>query len=144
MYIYIFIYIYTYIHIYIYYIYIYILYIYTGDYLKKTLAHNYAHIIEISPLDWAILWGVMGLIFIIYYHFPELSMLIFFAFEVALGALSCIVLDKLTRIRAALVPSIAPAGVAFSYKPPECCPASGRRAPPPHLLAQTYKYWRIY
>jgi len=23
-----------------------------GKYLKKTLAHSYAHIIEISPVDW--------------------------------------------------------------------------------------------
>ena len=110
---------------------------------KRVSRGDPAHIIEISPLDRGILWGVMGLIFIIYYHFPELSMLIFFGFELALGALSWIVLDKLTRIRAALVPSVAPGG-GGSYKPPECCPASGRRAPPPHLLAQKYKYWLIY
>jgi hypothetical protein len=29
-----------------------------GLYLKLSLANNYAHIIEISPVDWGILWVV--------------------------------------------------------------------------------------
>ena len=41
-----------------------------GVYLKKTLAHTYAHIIEIAPTDWGVLWLVMGAIYLVYYIHP--------------------------------------------------------------------------
>ncbi len=42
-----------------------------GLYLKKTLAHSYSHIIEISAIDWGILWFFMGLLYTAYFAFPK-------------------------------------------------------------------------
>ena len=49
----------------------------------QTLAHRYAHIIEISPMDWGVLWVVMGIIYAIYFIRPDFSAYIFAALEVS-------------------------------------------------------------
>jgi len=96
------IYIYTYIHTYIHththtyiYIYIYIhihihIHIHIGLYLKLTLAEKYSKIIELSPIDWVILWVAMGLVFVVYYINKDVTIYIFFGVEVVALALALV------------------------------------------------------
>jgi hypothetical protein len=70
-----------------------------GLYLKKTLAHSYAHIIEIAPVDWGVLWLVMGLLYTLYTLEPSATLVLFAANEVALLILAWAVLGKVIRIR---------------------------------------------
>jgi len=94
-----------------------------GKYLKKTLAHSYAHIIEISPVDWGVLWMVMGMIYSIYFFNPNSALYIFALFEAALLLLSCKVLTKIMHIRSQLLSPTA-------LGPPVRAPLRGHYAPP--------------
>jgi len=77
-----------------------------GLYLKLTLAKTYAAIIEIKPLDWAILWAVMGIVFALFYSNPALVLYIFYVVELVIYALFITVFNKLVKIRRALVPQL--------------------------------------
>ena len=78
-----------------------------GLYLKLSLANKYAHIIEIAPVDWGVLWVVTGVVFALYSMLesrPALEVALFFSFEGAILLLSVTIQQKLAGIRAALVP----------------------------------------
>jgi hypothetical protein len=83
-----------------------------AQYLKLTLTQKYASIIEIAPVDWGILWVVMGIVFFFYYIDRDLALVLFFTGELAIYGLSLLVLDKVVKIRRALVP---PATGAVHY-----------------------------
>jgi len=86
-----------------------------GQYLKKTLAHTYAHIIELSPFDWGVLLMVMGIVYAVYYLNPQFVLYIFASLEMGLLLLSWIVLTKIMHIRCQL---LSPGALVSSFIPP--------------------------
>mmetsp|Transcript_10060 Transcript_10060/g.24625 ORF Transcript_10060/g.24625 Transcript_10060/m.24625 type:complete len:739 (-) Transcript_10060:31-2247(-) len=76
-----------------------------GHYLKLTLAHSCAHIIEIHPADWFILWLAFAGLFGTYYCFPDNSLMIFFLAEALMVLYTIWIQGHLVAIRLRLIPS---------------------------------------
>uniref|UniRef100_A0A6U5Z8U4 MLO-like protein n=1 Tax=Guillardia theta TaxID=55529 RepID=A0A6U5Z8U4_GUITH len=75
-----------------------------GMYLKLTLAHTYAKIIEIKPVDWLVLWILFGVVFFAYYLEPLAIIFTFIAVEFLVLVSAIALQKKLINIRYEMLP----------------------------------------
>jgi len=84
-------------------------------YLKKTLALTFAEVIEITPVDWLVLWACFGIVFGLYYFQPTLTVWSFLVSEIAVLIVALVVQAKLVYIRYNLVPAVDKKAISATY-----------------------------
>mmetsp|Transcript_38397 Transcript_38397/g.90634 ORF Transcript_38397/g.90634 Transcript_38397/m.90634 type:complete len:998 (-) Transcript_38397:84-3077(-) len=106
------------------------------QYLKLTLAHTFAEVIEIKPVDWLVLWLGFAIVFLFYFAEPEWLIWSFLVSELLILLLCVMTQAKLVKIRARLLPavdvqttqaSIADFSGAIPYPDDETSPLMGSR-----------------